>query len=140
MSTTTRTVNLSNEPRLRAILERHGFRFAQAEHALWRAHNQDATITLYRTGKLVIQSSSSGTLGETLFGIEQRRQEASLSRWIGTDHAGSSDYFGPVTFAGVLFTNDYEEEIFFNHRGRRQLVLSGPQPGSPPITLIFAPP
>jgi len=111
MSTTIRKVNLSYEPRLKAILERHRFRLTQAEHAFWRARNQNATITLYRTGRLVIQSSSSGTLSDILFGTEQRRQEASLSRWIGTDHAGSSDYFGPVTFAGVLFNRDHESEL-----------------------------
>jgi len=111
MSTTTRTVNLSNEPRVKAILERRGFRFTQAERAFWRARNQNSTITLYRTGKLLIQSSSSGTLSDLLFGTEQRRQEASLSRWIGTDQAGTSDYFGPVTFAGVLFNRDHESEL-----------------------------
>jgi ribonuclease HIII len=111
MSTTTQRVNLSYEPRIRAILERLRFRFTQAERAFWRARNQNATITLYRTGKLLIQSSSPGTLSDILFGTELRLQEGSLARWIGTDHAGSSDYFGPVTFAGVLFNRDHEAEL-----------------------------
>ena len=107
----TRNVNPSDEPRIRAILRSLRFRFTPAEHAFWRARNRTATITFFQTGKLLIQSRSSGTLSETLFGTEQRRQEASLTRWIGTDHAGSRDYFGPVTFAGVLFKRDYEEEL-----------------------------
>lgn len=111
MSTTIRKVNLLDEPRIRAILRSLGFRFTPAEHAFWRARNRNATFTLYHSGKLLIQSSSSGTLSEILFGTEQRRQEASFTKWIGTDHAGTSDYFGPLTFAGVLFKRDYEEEL-----------------------------
>lgn len=97
-----------SEPELKSDLEAKGFNFKPADHAHWRAQGNGLTITLYKSGKLLVQgkgaddffSSKSVTSSKV-----ERSQEISPSgdfrAHIGTDESGKGDYFGPLVIAGV---------------------------------------
>ncbi|WP_100011997.1 ribonuclease HIII [Lentibacillus sediminis] len=87
--------------------------------AVFRAKTGDAVITAYRSGKVLFQGSNPEAeakkwAGETASAgkksLPARKQAASsyhppeslfASSHIGTDEAGTGDYFGPITVAGV---------------------------------------
>ena len=102
--------DLSKESELRLKLEQGGFAFKQIEHALWRAQNSEVNVTLYKSGKILVQGK--GTKDFLNRYIEHAIEEDSASPskaeplkyscWIGTDESGKGDYFGPLVVAGVL--------------------------------------
>ncbi|MBU5265633.1 ribonuclease HIII [Virgibacillus proomii] len=90
--------------------------------AIFRAKTKDAVITAYKSGKVLFQGSSpekeaANWLDEAL-AVESKaktiKQKPNHSyvpspdlfnkNHIGTDEAGTGDYFGPITVAGVYIT------------------------------------
>ena len=117
--TTSYKINPNQEPALKSELERTGFRFSDSQFAYWRASDEQHSLTLYRSGKLLIQGKDPRRItafltskGITLLSshpIPPAKQ--SLSKWIGTDESGNGAYFGPLTVAGVLVTRETQKEL-----------------------------
>ena len=112
-------IDLHNEPELRFELERAGFQFLDFDYTFWRATNRKHTLTLYRSGKLLMQGKDVERLSHFLanrglvlsesYPIRPAKQ--GISEWIGTDESGKGDYFGPLVIAGVLLTPETRKEL-----------------------------
>jgi ribonuclease HIII len=112
-------IDLNQEPAIKSELERTGFRFSDFQYAYWRAMDEQHAITLYRSGKLLIQGKDPNRITAFLTGkgltllsshpIHPAKQ--SVSKWIGTDESGNGAYFGPLTVAGVLVTRETQKEL-----------------------------
>ncbi len=99
--------DLSKKEKLKNSLENHGFSFKPAEHAIWRAQNSEITITLYKSGKILVQGKDAEDFTakfiEASFVPQKPGLKASgYTSWIGTDESGKGDYFGPLVIAGVM--------------------------------------
>lgn len=111
--------DLKNAEALKGKLQAAGFEFKTVDHSLWRAQNAEVAVTLYKSGKLLVQGKGTDTFVEIYLGLKQStssqqtlplpKQAASAelvqpkhSSWIGTDESGKGDYFGPLVVAGVL--------------------------------------
>lgn len=118
-------LNLSGEE-LKSNLTENGFIFESADHAHWRARRDGLIVTLYKSGKILVQGKGADEFKAVLFGesgglrcapCAQEPPHQSLPRnrygvrgdslvkhqsWIGTDESGKGDYFGPLVVAGVL--------------------------------------
>jgi len=101
------SLNISEQD-LKFQLTDKGFNFEPAEHAHWRARKDGMTVTLYKSGKVLVQgkgadelfkcNSKSGSEPPELPSQARQRKTS----WIGTDESGKGDYFGPLVVAGVL--------------------------------------
>ena len=111
--------DLFREPDLKSELGRAGFRFFDFNHSFWRAIHAKHTLTLYRTGKFLIQGKD---LEEIVNFLTKKGFELSdphpisaanqgVSRHIGTDEGGKGDYFGALAIAGVLVTEDIHKDL-----------------------------
>jgi ribonuclease HIII len=115
-------INLNQEPSLSHELERAGLRFSDFDYAFWRATNDTHTLTLYRSGKLLIQGKDVEWITRLLlnkgFALSDPNppspQRPGVSKWIGTDESGKGDYFGPLIIAGVLVTTETRRELLRN--------------------------
>jgi ribonuclease HIII len=115
-------INLHKEPELRFELERAGFAFSDFDHAFWRATNRKHTLTLYRSGKLLMQGKDVDWIINLLlrkgFILSDPNPTApekpGIPKWIGTDESGKGDYFGPLIIAGVLVTTETRRELLRN--------------------------
>ncbi|MDD3014595.1 MAG: ribonuclease HIII [Candidatus Gastranaerophilales bacterium] len=102
--------DIKKEQELKKKLEDSGFTMKSADHAFWRAQNSEVTVTLYLSGKIVVQGKGtedfiSKFLNITIFEQKSLMPEIvspKYSSWIGTDESGKGDYFGPLVVAGVL--------------------------------------
>ncbi len=91
--------------RLEERLVAQGFEPRAVEHARFSARGQGVVVTLYRSGKLVVQGS------EVPLFAQRYLEGAALTRaspievgdrtLIGSDEAGKGDYFGPLVVAAV---------------------------------------
>lgn len=108
--------DLNKVPELKKKLEDDGFTFSVMEHALWRAQNKDVNVSVYKSGKILVQGKGtenfivkylnckieSKIVQHTLLEIPKNN----YSSWIGTDESGKGDYFGPLVIAGVLIDKE----------------------------------
>jgi len=111
-------IDLNQEPALRSELKRTGFRFSEAQYAYWRATDEHS-LTLYRSGKLLIQGRDVNRMVEFLtdkgftllspHAISSAKQ--GFFKLIGTDESGNGAYFGPLIVAGVLVTRETHKEL-----------------------------
>jgi len=138
-------MNLSQEPSLRHQLERAGFRFSDFDHAFWRATNDIHTLTLYQSGKLLIQGKDVDWITRLLqnkgFALSDPNppspQRPGVSKWIGTDESGKGDYFGPLIIAGVLVTTETRRELLRNGvRDSKRLSTSSIKKLAPKIKAL----
>ena len=110
-------IDPAKEPAIRTLLNSAGYSFAPADHAYWRASDGQATLTFYKSGKLVLQGEATEAAVNLLIdaGIARAdpaaNQRSSIPTWIGTDESGKGDYFGPLTIGGVLVTSDTAKEL-----------------------------
>jgi ribonuclease HIII len=86
------------------------FAFRSVPHATWSAKGEEVVVTLYTSGKLVVQGrGTSSFVARHLEGVSSS-QNASDDRealplrgpTIGSDEAGKGDYFGPLVVAAAL--------------------------------------
>ncbi|MFA6627829.1 MAG: ribonuclease HIII [Bacilli bacterium] len=86
---------------------------------LFRANIQGATLTIYRTGKLLLQGANCLSLEndiQTLLGLSVTKQIQPLGQAIiGSDEVGTGDYFGPITVCSCLVP--LEDMAYFQDLG-----------------------
>ena len=98
------------------------FSFEEAAHALWRAKGSGVTVTLYKSGKILVQGTGTENFIHEYLGQNVEKQttlnlptekndkiEHSFTSWIGTDESGKGDYFGPLIIASVAITPKNQE-------------------------------
>lgn len=117
-------IPLEKEKLLRKLLEKLGLEIKDIENGIFRANNRNFTVTLYKTGTLLIQGKNHSDFIQELISakiiIEPLKTNPStfkkpsqkeqgilpkaqhLKEWIGTDESGKGDYFGPLVIAGVM--------------------------------------
>ncbi len=113
--------DLKKEKELKEKLQNKGFKFKPMNHAFWRAQGSGVTVTLYNSGKILVQGKNTESfLNEYLNTTHQKQiSQTSLidpklykySSWIGTDESGKGDYFGPLVIAAVLIDETNKEII-----------------------------
>ncbi len=99
--------DLDLESKLHAMLEELSFEFTKPMHTLFQAKKQGVSVTLYASGKLMVQGKEmeafikyhlEPTILETFtYGYDQSDQEPH----IGVDESGKGDFFGPLCVAAV---------------------------------------
>jgi ribonuclease HIII len=98
--------------RLRASLERDGYKFRDVPYARWSAAGPGVSVTLYDSGKLVIQGKHEDDFAITyLDDVDEVFAQTNVAAHdrvtepiIGTDESGKGDYFGPLVIAAFLVT------------------------------------
>ncbi len=96
---------------LKESLLSQGFSLRTVEHSVLAGIRAAQVVTLYKTGRLVIQGQDIDDLIQAL-GLGHKPAKSGLTKssaftlprqepWIGTDESGKGDYFGPLVVAGV---------------------------------------
>lgn len=117
----TASINASQAAELRERLEKRGWSFASAPYARYRASGEGVSLTVYESGKLVVQGRGMAdfitfTLEPEIlhtfgFGYENssagKTAEAEpepepITPHGGIDESGKGDFFGPLAVAGVV--------------------------------------
>lgn len=129
-NTYTAKFDTSKESELKQKLEKNGFNFQQVQYAFWRAQKNGLTVTLYNSGKLLVQGKETDNFLKEYLGIENSTQtvlalpetKIKYSSWIGTDESGKGDYFGPLVVAGVLVDEENIKKLSeFNIQDSKKL-------------------
>lgn len=113
-------VPVARQAALRSALEQGDFEFRSVDHAHWGARGGGVVVTLYRSGKLVVQGGdlelfrarflADESQGTPQDAPEEGRPDAAGSGpvprddaqvQIGSDETGKGDYFGPLVVAAV---------------------------------------
>jgi len=83
--------------------------------AKWAMKGEGVVVTLYGSGKCVIQGPGAPQFAEAWLGEVPEAGGAALERLtedvIGTDESGKGDYFGPLVVAAVLVPKGQEEVL-----------------------------
>ncbi len=101
--------DVKRAPELRAALEAAGFELRSAPHAIFGARGEGVAITLYRTGRLVVQGKEVSQRLERFLAADATESspvatEIGDDPLIGTDESGKGDYVGPLVVAAVRAT------------------------------------
>jgi ribonuclease HIII len=96
-------------PALRARLAAGPFEFRTAPHALFSAKGDGAVVTLYTSGKLVVQGADPEGFVARWLDLQapaaraggEPAAPAPSGATIGSDECGKGDYFGPLVVAAV---------------------------------------
>lgn len=129
-NTYTAKFDLTKEPELKQKLEKSGFNFQQVQYAFWRGQKNGLSVTLYNSGKLLVQGKETDSFLKEYLEIENSTQsvlalpetKAKYSSWIGTDESGKGDYFGPLVIAGVLVEEENIKKLStFNIQDSKKL-------------------
>ena len=99
--------------KLRAGLEATGaFAAHRNPNAHWAFRGEGVVVTLYRTGKCVVQGAGAEGFAERWLDGAEAPAASKLERLsedlIGTDESGKGDYFGPLVTAAVLVPKGQE--------------------------------
>jgi len=87
-------------------------------HAYFRARSDESAVTLYKSGKLLIQGSKGEAEYQRVISLlkdDDNRKKPDTEPWIGTDESGKGDFFGPLVVAGVVFNS--EQAHYFTDQG-----------------------
>lgn len=110
--------DLNKKDFLKNKLEKNEFNFFEIEHAIWRAKNKEITITLYKSGKLLVQGKNPEEFikkyidnSKTIENNSKKNNNPVYDNWIGTDESGKGDYFGPLVIAGVYADNNNLKQL-----------------------------
>jgi ribonuclease HIII len=100
--------------KLKEGLNEQGFIFSQPAHTHYQAKKKGISVTVYLSGKLMVQGKESKEFIESYlepeilqtftFGYEHLNFD--LSPHIGVDESGKGDFFGPLCIAGVFAQGD----------------------------------
>ncbi|MGE3953925.1 MAG: ribonuclease HIII [Parachlamydiales bacterium] len=111
-------IDLALEETLRTALAGRGFSFSQPLHTRFAAKGEGVSLTLYDSGKLVVQGKGAPdfityflepeVLGTFTYGVAA---EVDYSARIGSDEAGKGDYFGPLCIAAVYADREKIERL-----------------------------
>lgn len=110
--------NKEKEPLLKQQLTKDGFIFKPVNYAFWSAKNSDVNITLYQSGKILVQGKNIDDYVKKYLNNEHKTtnnqqiiNNHNQTCWIGTDESGKGDYFGPLVVAGVMI-DDKNKKLF----------------------------
>ena len=134
-NTYTAKFDTTKESELKHKLEKNGFNFGQVQYAFWRAQKNGLSVTLYNSGKLLVQGKETDNFLKEYLGIEDidchveakaspRNDSSPIKHksWIGTDESGKGDYFGPLVIAGVLVDEENIKKLSqFNIQDSKKL-------------------
>lgn len=122
LTTYTRQLKPTEGQLLRQVLDQHGFEFYQVPYAQFAARKPDVTVTLYQSGKLVVQGKGTREFvefvlePEVLFQAELGYEAVHHPEWfephIGIDESGKGDIFGPLCVAAVYISPETAQEFF----------------------------
>ncbi|MGC9444120.1 MAG: ribonuclease HIII [Candidatus Methanospirareceae archaeon] len=113
----------AQKAKLKEYLENKGFFFETRPYQEFLARKDAIVVNLYTSGKVVFGGSNKAGIQEikdfllSLGAVEVTKKEKEYPHIpvsgtrIGTDEAGKGDYFGPLVIAGVLITEDKEQEL-----------------------------
>ena len=95
-------------------LKSKGFIFSKPPYTLFLAKGKDVSVTLYASGKLMVQGKAMAELMEYYiepeilksFDFSYQELQIDYSARIGIDEAGKGDFFGPLCVAGVYCSED----------------------------------
>lgn len=109
METFVHSVDPTKQGHLLAYLKEHNFEITKPAHAFFAGRKPGLSVTLFESGKCVVQGKNSlefiefflepeilGTFGKT-----HKKCLADLTPRIGVDESGKGDFFGPLVIAGV---------------------------------------
>ncbi|MDD5091127.1 MAG: ribonuclease HIII [Candidatus Wallbacteria bacterium] len=98
---------------LKAALSALGFDMGEAPHAVFQARSGQCSVTLYQSGKLLIQGRGSEECLDQLFAKGLLAPpEPTAGCWLGVDESGKGDLFGPLVIAGVGLTAELTSLIY----------------------------
>lgn len=116
MTTFTTKLREEEAARLEPIVRDGNFQFRDVPHARFCAVRPDVNVTLYQSGKLVVQGKGTQEFVEFVLepqvlmsarqGYEDMLDPARLDPRIGVDESGKGDFFGPMCIAGVYINAD----------------------------------
>lgn len=98
------TINPSQEKILLAYLKENGFELTKPAYTKFLAKKTNLSITLFESGKLVVQGKEAKDFIEYFLQPEVTHDfgsEEHLFPHIGIDESGKGDFFGPLCVAGV---------------------------------------
>ncbi len=115
-------IDLSLAPKLQAELSSRGCEIAQPAHTLFQAKKKGLSVTLYTSGKLVVQGKEMGEFIEFYLEPEilksfsytygePEKGELDLTARIGIDESGKGDVLGPLCIGGVQASGKQIEEL-----------------------------
>lgn len=92
---------------------------SEPQYVAVRGKNADGIVTLYTSGKLVIQGQKTDSLIAALSDLLPTQAEESSNKvplengnpHIGTDESGKGDYFGPLVIAAVYADSDLSAKL-----------------------------
>lgn len=113
----TKVIQVGDTEGIEKYLRDIGFDFKDEEPLI--ARKSGVTVTLFRTGKVMIQGKS---IEEFVTGFTERFTKTGPPR-IGTDEAGKGDYFGYLVVSGV-FVDSGSEELLVKDGVRDSKLLS----------------
>lgn len=115
------SMDLNKEPELKQRLKKMKFEFRAVNHAYWGAKRDGLSVTLYNSGKLLIQGMDAESLAEEILPSGQKinglEHLGDIQSWIGTDEAGKGDFFGPLTVAAVFVEKDRMKDLMLLEAG-----------------------
>ncbi len=104
-------LNPTQQERLISALDSGNFMKCTVPHAVVSARNREVSITLYRSGKAVLQGKGATDfvtfvmepviLQEVKLGYEAQLEPDSVAPHMGVDESGKGDYFGPLVIAAA---------------------------------------
>ena len=111
MTCHTATLTPEQADRLEAHLGSGGYRLCEVPHARASGQRPDLNVTLYLSGKLVVQGKGTRDfvefvlepeiLGSATLGYEAVLDPSLMDPRIGVDESGKGDFFGPLCVAAV---------------------------------------
>ena len=105
---------------LKKILREANFRFTEPRHAHFGASRENVNLTVYRSGKLLVQGKGTREFVEFLLEPRLLKEfslgyESILTKFegerIGVDESGKGDYFGPLVVGGVYLDREGEKKL-----------------------------
>ena len=112
-------IDLKFEAEIREYLHEQGFSFTTPPYTIFSAKKEGVSLTLYQSGKLVVQGKNKDALiqyylePEILKSLDYSYPTANLDLTprIGVDEAGKGDFFGPLCIAGVYADSNGIKEL-----------------------------
>jgi ribonuclease HIII len=112
-------IDLSLSQKLEEALYEQGFIFSKPVHTLFQAKKKHLTVTLYTSGKLMVQGKESKEFVQSYlepeilktFTVGYEHLYYDQTPRIGVDESGKGDFFGPLCIAGVFAEGEHIQKL-----------------------------
>ncbi len=119
MSVFVEKIDLSLASKLRGDLIEQGFELQAPQYTLFQAKKKGVSVTLYESGKLVVQGKEMKEFIEFYlepeilksFSFTYGNLDLDLTPRIGIDESGKGDFFGPLAIGGVFANGEQIEKL-----------------------------